>query len=345
MKRACPLAILISVLAGLAMLGPTPLAAQSPDLALATSQRHVLAYLTGQGARAEQIALLPPEGDWRFMALRYPELVDANGHAVVPPGASGDPEFTVSSDSTPLPGVLCERFGDYRLTLAALSCPGEWLSQRGDSAASGAASYRLGWNDVGVLAGSNDLQLTQRLESHRVLSAWVPDLGQATFVQNGAGITAFDSEGNEAWSSPGLGIGELIDVADLDGNGSFELIYSPFARGGAGGTSSAPGELTILDALSGAVLWRYTFAGLESGISRERTAIASFDGGATQSIVTVLTYSSHVWRFDFSAGVRNGSLAWKSPALIYNAPYKRPLVKDLDGDDQPEVVADTYGRS
>jgi len=87
------------------------------------------------------------------------------------------------------------------------------------------------------------------------------------------------------WRTEGLGVGEIIDVTDLDGDGETEVVFSPGSRlntrypAGAG-----PGELIVLAARDGAVLWRYAFAGVEFGLNRRRTTIVANADGRSKSI-------------------------------------------------------------
>src|SRR5262249_47600614 len=135
------------------------------------------------------------------------------------------------------------------------------------------------------------LELVQPLDPVRLAVAGSARNGRVAFVQNGDGVEAFAQDGTRLWKAGGLGLGEIIDVVDLDNDGEAEVIYSTHARVNpryAAATES--GALFVLSAKSGEVLWRYHFSGLELGLNRYRTTIAHIDGKPTLSILAVLTY-------------------------------------------------------
>ena len=195
-----------------------------------------------------------------------------------------------------------------------------------------------------MVVASVSLGIEQPLDPLRMFAHNDPRMGERLYVNNGTSLEAFDATGHQVWRTQGLGIGEIIDVTDLDGDGEAEIVFSPGSRlnsrypAGAG-----PGELIVLAARDGAVLWRYAFTGVEFGLNRRRTTIAANADGRSKSIYAVMTYSQHLWRFDFSGGARKGRLLWKSAPMGYDSPDKAPLVADLDGDGTPEVVVDCKG--
>lgn len=156
---------------------------------------------------------------------------------------------------------------------------------------------------------------------------------------------AYDQAGRTAWRTDGVGVGELLDVADLDGDGRAELLFSVLQRLQFDyNAATGPGRLLILDALSGNILWTHQFERLEFGFNRRRTLVASTDGGRTQSIFGVLTYSPSLWRVDFNRAT-GGRIAWRSEPLAYDSPDAAPLLSDLDGDQRPEIIVDSNGQA
>jgi len=299
-------------------------------------------FLDAQMLARASLSLEPADHDWRFLQLADLRRTAADtGKA--PVSSSSAVLITYRSE---VPGTrVCHRVGAYDVRVPARDdCPGDWLAYRADSRSTGASTFRLNWNAAPREVASVSLQVEQQADPLRVFAHHDPQMGERLYVNNGSALEAFDRDGRRVWRTPGLGIGEIIDVADLDDDGAYEVIFSPGSRWNMLNPSGAgPGELIIVSAASGEVLWQHSFVGIEFGLNRRRTTIAANPNGTGKSLYAVMTYSPHLWRFDFSAGVRNGRLSWKSPPMIYDSPDKAPLVADFDGDGTPEVVVDCYG--
>lgn len=230
-------------------------------------------------------------------------------------------------------------------TYAQRQEPGEWLSGRGGPTSAGASSRRLGWDRLPEVVGAHDLKVGTPLDFRSVLAVAGRGVDSLVFVNDGSALMAYDAAGICVWRTDGVGVGELIDVADLDGDGRVELIFSALQRLQFDyNAATGPGRLLILDAHSGSILWTHRFEGLEFGFNRRRTLVASVDGGRTRSIFGVLTYSPSLWRIDY-ARETGGRIAWKSEPLAYDSPDAAPHLSDLDTDGRPEIVVDSNGRA
>lgn len=307
------------------------------------ARRRLQQFVEQQRLDGSRVQFLPAEHDWAFLK---PVVVQASSG-----GGSGGlatplhPAMTIAYRSSPTGTRPCLRVGPYAVLVAmSESCPGDWVAYRADKRSTGTSRYRLNWSSSPRVAASIPLEVQQPADPLRYLAHNDARLGQRLYVNNGTSLEAFDSGGRKVWSTPGVGIGEVIDAVDLDGDGELEVVFSPGSRWNMLNPSGAgPGELIVLAARDGTVLWRYEFAGIEFGLNRRRTTIVpnAADGG--MSIYAVMTYSPHLWRFDFSAGAGNGVLRWKSQPVVYDSPDKPPLVADFDGDGVGEVIIDSMG--
>lgn len=283
-----------------------------------------------------KLLLHPAAADWGAIEpeIKANKLLEAEGFPV-------EGSYTITYGPDLPTHRVCIRFGPYALArpLTEAGCPGDWLQNRADSRATATSMFRLNWSLPPVQQREISLQIRQGMASGRVDTAILPPHGLTAFVQNGSVIEAYSESGRLIWRSDSVGIGEIIDVTDLDGDAMPEVVFS--ARSGF--SASGPGNLTVLSASTGEMLWRYQFGGLELGMNRYRTTIASLDGTGAKSILATMTYSPSLFRFDFSRGARNGVLTWKSEEFIYDSPDKNPLLADLDGDGRQEVVVDSLG--
>ena len=302
----------------------------------------IASFVVKQRLASSGINLVPATADWSFL-----HLDDARASAWLPdplPESLVGP-VTIAHGEPPAGWRPCVKAGSYTVLVgSAETCPGDWIAYRGDTASSGASTLRLDWTAAPSVVQTTSLAAKQPVDPLRVFARSDPIHGDRIYVNNGTSMDAFDSAGQRIWSTPAVGIGEIIDVTDLDGDGTDEVVFSPGSRWNLLNPSGGgPGELLVLAAADGAVLWRYRFEGVEFGLNRRRTTIVPNPQGTGKSLYAVMTYSPNLWRFDFSAGARNGVLLWKSPAMAYDSPDKPPLVADFDGDGYPEVVADDMG--
>jgi len=308
----------------------------------ADARQQLQNFVTQQRLTREQLKFDPDSHDWSFLTI-------AKGIARVAGSrrgsAAGFAQAVIAYDVQPAGMRPCLRAGPYSVQVRRSEpCPGEWLAYRADARSSGTSTFRLNWSGPPAVVASVSLDAQRAVDPVRMFAYNDARLGERLYINNGASLEAFDANGQQAWRTPGLGVGEIIDVTDLDGDGEAEVVFSSGSRlnsrfpAGAG-----PGELIVLAARDGEVLWRYAFAGTEFGLNRRRTTVVANADTGGKSIYAVLTYSKHVWRFDFSEGARNGMLRWKSAPLGYDSPDKAPLVADFDGDGVPEVIVDCMG--
>lgn len=296
-------------------------------------------FVEAQQLTQGPLDVIPSEHDWSFIGL------DQNRRASEETSGSANWPATTLTYRTYVPGMrTCFAVGAYKVTVSERNdCPGDWLAFRADGRSSGTSTFRLNWHHAPQEVASRSLETRQFPDSLRLLAHADALLGERLYVNNGSAVESYRADGSLAWRQEGLGIGEVIDVTDLDGDGQNEVIFSPGSRwntlnpGGAG-----PGELIVLAAQTGEVLWRHAFEGIEFGLNRRRVSIVPNADGPGKSLYAVMTYSQHLWRFDFAAGVRFGHLKWKSAPMIYDSPDKAPLIVDLDGDGISEAVVDTY---
>lgn len=280
----------------------------------------------------------PATADWRFLedVVTAGAASRSTAQSISADGADG---FVLSFGVSVAGHRRCATFGPYSVWRAlGNACPGEWLQFRGDARSTGASSLRLNWSQAPATHSTASLGMQVALDANRLLVASVGPLGEVAFVQNGGGVEAFSRSGQSLWRNNALGLGEIIDVVDLDGDGAQEVVFSTFAA-----AQSGPGALHVLSTATGELLWQHRFQGLEYGANRYRTTVTSLDGGATRSILVVMTYSAGLMRFDFDQGSRKGRLAWRSAAMVYDGPSKPPLVLDVDGDGRIEVLVDSHG--
>jgi len=300
-------------------------------------------FVTQQRLDAGQVQLVPAGHDWSFLTTIKGSVMPVGRG---PAGEEGfNAQVAIAYQVQPAGMRPCMRAGAYSVQVPVSDpCPGDWLGYRADSRNTGTSTLRLNWSGPPAVVASVSLGVKQPLDPLRVFAHNDARLGERLYVNNGTSLEAFDATGERMWRTEGLGVGEIIDITDLDGDGETEVVFSPGSRlntrfpAGAG-----PGELIVLAARDGAVLWRYAFAGVEFGLNRRRTTIVANADGRSKSIYAVITYSQHLWRFDFSRGVRKGVLLWKSAPMDYDSPDKAPLVADFDGDGTPEVVVDCMG--
>jgi outer membrane protein assembly factor BamB len=315
---------------------------EARTLSAAEAKARVQRFVHEQRLGKANVQLVPPDHDWSFLAAPKEPSSSSDEQA---PGEALVAEATVAYRVLPAGMRACLRAGDYAVLVpVAEACPGDWLAYRGDSRSTGTSTFRLNWTGNPAIVGSASLGVQQPVEPLRIFAHDDPQLGERLYVNNGTALEAFDAGGKRVWRTPALGIGEIIDVTDLDGDGTAEVVFSPGSRWNMANPSGAgPGELIVLDARRGEVLWRFAFTGIEFGLNRRRTTIVSNAQGPGKSIYAVMTYSPHVWRFDFAAGARSGELRWKSEPLVYDSPDKAPIVADFDRDGTPEVVVDSLG--
>ncbi len=298
-------------------------------------------FLVAQRAAAlAPLTVHPASANWKFLS----EVFDSakSIHTIGFPLA-GDIAIT---DGVELSDYrTCAKFGPFSvLRPINEACMGDWLQNRSDQRSTGSSWFRLNWSDAPKSNVSTSLNIVQALAGVRVLSANIHGVGNVAFVQNGSGVEAFSVDGKSQWVNSQLGLGEIIDVVDLDGNGSAELIYS--AKAGinpANSSGTSAGMLYILSTESGSIMWTYKFKGIEFGLNRYRTTIVNIDGAKSKSIFATMTYSPVLMRFDFDRGIRNGYLKWKSESFDYDSPDKAPLVADLDSDGLGEIIIDSLG--
>jgi outer membrane protein assembly factor BamB len=313
-----------------------------PALSAAQARARVQRFVHEQRLVKANVRLVPPDHDWSFLAVpKEPSSSSdepARGEALVA-------EATIAYRVLPAGMRACLRAGDYAVMVpVAEACPGDWLAYRGDSRSTGTSTFRLNWTATPAIVGNASLGVQQPVDPLRIFAHDDPQLGERLYVNNGTALEAFDAGGKRVWRTPGLGIGEIIDVTDLDGDGTAEVVFSPGSRWNMLNPSGAgAGELIVAAASNGEVLWRHAFAGVEFGLNRKRTTIVANPQGRGKSIYAVMTYSAHLWRFDFAAGARHGELRWKSEPLVYDSPDKAPIVADFDRDGMPEVVVDSLG--
>jgi outer membrane protein assembly factor BamB len=340
--RNALLIILALVLVAWAAPGTNPSAQlRAPDR-LADARQQLLNYVAQQRLTTDQVQFEPASHDWRFVAMAKSADGIARGRRV---GTAGFTQAVLAYDVQPAGMRPCLRAGPYSVQVRVSDpCPGEWLAYRADGRSSGTSTFRLNWNGPPAVVASVSLNAQQAVDPLRMFAHNDARLGERLYINNGSSLEAFDANGQPVWRTPGLGVGEIIDVTDVDSDGEAEVLFSSGSRLNPRYPSGAgPGELFVLAARDGAVLWRYAFAGIEFGLNRRRTTIVANADTPGKSIYAVLTYSEHLWRFDFSAGARNGVVRWKSPPLNYDSPDKAPLVADFDGDGTPEVVIDCSG--
>ncbi|MFC3149145.1 PQQ-binding-like beta-propeller repeat protein [Piscinibacterium candidicorallinum] len=279
------------------------------------------------------------QGDWRFLDVVLPpsERAPSADHA----------DFIVRriGSAPPVTAQRCFAVGAFEVMRAgAVQCPGEWLQHRGDERATGMATMRLGWTRSPAIVGAWSLGLQQPLDPVRLVAPAAAEAGGLLFLQDGDGVVGIDSSGARRWRAGGLGLGEIVDVADLDADGTAEVIYVVTARiNPRHASATAAGAIVVLSASSGEVLWRTELSGIEFGPNRYRATLAALGPGPGLSLLVTMTYDSSVSRFDFAGGVRNGRLRWRSEALDYDSPDKAPLVVDVDADGVPEIMIDSLG--
>jgi outer membrane protein assembly factor BamB len=289
------------------------------------------------------VRLLPADGEWGFLTDLLPTRSPSQSN-----GTSDFPfrgGFVVSDDVDVPQYRRCLSFGPFSIWRPlGESCLGEWLQNRADQQSSGVSWLRLNWSRRPQQMQSTSLNVSQSLATPRVITSHDAKHGDIAYVQNGSGVEAFAADGHMYWKNDEVGLGEIIDVSDLDADGVLDVVYAAHAKITiANSSATAPGSLYVLSADSGEVQWSYEFSNLEFGLNRYRTTIANIDGARTKSILATMTYSSSLMRFDFDRGVRNGRLSWRSEPFDYDSPDKAPLVVDLDGDGKSEVVSDSFG--
>jgi RHS repeat-associated protein len=114
-------------------------------------------------------------------------------------------------------------------------------------------------------------------------------------------------------------------VADLDGNGIPEVVFTTFSGSGYGGN----GVLRAVKGDTGQELWTVFNQDVHPG---SQVAIGDIDGDGKPEIVAYLSNSS-VAAFDHDGGFK-----WVSAIMPRSIVYGGPSIADLDGDGQPEVV-------
>ncbi len=296
-------------------------------------------FIDAQRLTQARLSLFPSEHDWGFVGLAQ------SRQAVGPADGGSTWPSTILAYRSAVPGTRpCHVIGAYSVRVATSDdCPGDWLAYRADRRSTGASAFRLNWSGRPREVISIPLEVKKYPDPLRLLAHTDPMLGDRLYLNNGSALEAYRADGSLAWRQDGLGIGEIIDVTDLDGDGRPEVIFSPGSRWKLRNPSGkGPGELIVLSAASGEVLWRHAFVGIEFGLNRRRTTIAPNPDGPGKSIYAVMTYSPHLWRFDFSAGAANGAVRWKSPPMVYDSPDKAPVIADFDGDGTDEIVVDSY---
>jgi hypothetical protein len=298
-------------------------------------------FLVAQRAAAlAPLNVYPSSANWEFLS----EILDT-AKSVPTLGFPLDGDIAITDGVGLSDYRTCARFGPFSVQRPINeACMGDWLQNRSDQRSTGLSWFRLNWNDAPQANVSTSLNIVQPLAGVRVLSANINEVGNVAFVQNGSGVEAFSEDGKSQWVNSQLGLGEIIDIVDLDGDGSTEVIYS--AKAGinpAHSSGTGPGVLYILSAKSGAIMWAHKFKGIEFGLNRYRTTIVNINGAKSKSILATMTYSSGLMRFDFDRGVHNGYLNWKSDSFDYDGPDKAPLVADLDSDGLSEIIVDSHG--
>jgi hypothetical protein len=286
--------------------------------------------------RQVKLNLYPAKANWSALApeIQINKQLETEGFPI-------DGSYTVVHGANLPSHRVCVRFGAYTLVrpLNEEGCLGDWLQNRADSRSTAMSMFRLNWTQAPTKVQEIPLQIRQGMTSGHIDTETLPIHGLTAFVLNGNVIEAYSALGHFLWRSDSVGIGDIIDISDLDNDGDPEVIFS--ARSGF--SASAPAKMVVLSATTGKILWTYQFEGLEFGIDRYRTTILELDGSGAKSILATLTYSPSLFRFDFSGGVRNGFLAWKSEEFIYDSPDKSPLVGDFDQDGRLEIIVDSRG--
>lgn len=203
------------------------------------------------------------------------------------------------------------------------------------------SDLRLNWAAPPEIVGTFDLEAAAPGGSSSVLAVAGRGVDGILFVNRGSSVVAVGADGTPLWETAGLGTGDLLDAIDLDIDGIPELLFTSFLSANPH-SASGPGTLHVLDATSGLVLWSHRFSGLEFGLSRYRTTVATVDGGRSLSIFGVMTYSPSLWRIDYSRAL-GGRVTWRSEPFVYDSPDAAPVVQDVDGDGAPEVLVDSLG--
>lgn len=150
-------------------------------------------------------------------------------------------------------------------------------------------------------------------------------------VPSGGCLLRIRWTGELIWKSPALGIEGMCTLADVDGDGTTEVV------------ASSGKELLILSSEDGRLLWRYYFGPpRSSGAYPPMILTHQFDKTrkGLQIIVGLLS-SKEVLVFDFSDGVANARLQhtlWMNDAFNPTV-----VVADIDGDGQEEIIVTKLG--
>lgn len=222
------------------------------------------------------------------------------------------------------------------------SCYGEWLSFRGDAEGSGSSTIQLNWITAPKVSGEFNLEINKPMDPRRFMVDRTNSGINGYLANIGSGVKYITTSGQEKWFTSNLGTGEIIDIADLDGDGRRELIFSAVQRFNLNtNSSSGAGVLWMLDIQTGEVLWRHNFEGIQFGLNRYRVSIIDLPDTSAKTILVPQTYDYSLIRFDFDRGVRNGYIKWKSDKFTYDSPDKPSIFYSMKG--SARVVVDALG--
>lgn len=297
----------------------------------------------------------PPDGSnpSRFYVWEGPDLPAWDGDTPPAPTATWNFGVSVGSNTRPSTMSVGDVDGDgaeevavgFRAFSDAAANDAMMIFSLGSGGFAGSFTT---WNtevldtlsDVGSTYGSaiSDVDNDGNLEAFwgTDYGSWYEGAGADTYTPYVEYITG---GGNDLWAL------QAAASFDIDGNGSKELIVSPWS--GDVRVMSEATDLATADSNDVAVIG--TVAGGTRGM-----AVGDFDGDGLGEIFIGNNYNSSVYRFDYLSGDVSDSNSYSGPDLVYQADTSGSVRTysvafggaghngtgnaDLNGDDHPDLV-------